>query len=37
MRRNTENAAMHGLDYIKEMMTAYGFRAMARTIMDVAL
>jgi integrase len=37
MSENTVNAALRGLGYSKEMMTAHGFRAMARTIMDEVL
>lgn len=37
MSENTVNAALRGLGYTKEMMTAHGFRAMARTIMDEVL
>lgn len=37
MSENTANAALRGLGYTKEMMTAHGFRAMARTIMDEVL
>ena len=31
------NAALRGMGYAKEVMTAHGFRAMARTIMDEVL
>lgn len=34
---NTVNAALRGMGYAKEVMTAHGFRAMARTIMDEVL
>ena len=34
MSENTINAALRGMGYSKEMHTAHGFRAMARTIMD---
>ena len=34
MSENTVNAALRGMGYTKEVMTAHGFRAMARTIMD---
>nr|WP_233410404.1 site-specific integrase [Rugamonas sp. CCM 8940] len=37
MSENTVNAALRGLGYSKEMMTAQGFRAMARTIMAEVL
>jgi integrase len=37
MSENTVNAALRSLGYSKEMMTAHGFRAMARTIMDEVL
>jgi integrase len=37
MSENTINAALRGLGYSKETMTAHGFRAMARTIMDEVL
>lgn len=37
MSENTINAALRGLGYSKEVMTAHGFRAMARTIMDEVL
>lgn len=37
MSENTINAALRSLGYSKEMMTAHGFRAMARTIMDEVL
>jgi len=37
MSENTINAALRSLGYTKEMMTAHGFRAMARTIMDEVL
>ena len=34
MSENTVNAALRGMGYSKDMHTAHGFRAMARTIMD---
>jgi len=34
MSENTINAALRSMGYSKEVMTAHGFRAMARTIMD---
>jgi len=34
MSENTINAALRGLGYSKEVHTAHGFRALARTIMD---
>lgn len=37
MSENTINAALRGMGYAKEKMTAHGFRAMARTIMDEVL
>ena len=37
MSENTVNAALRGLGYSKEVHTAHGFRAMARTIMDEVL
>jgi integrase len=37
MSENTINAALRGLGYSKEVHTAHGFRAMARTIMDEVL
>ncbi len=37
MSENTVNAALRGLGYSKDEMTAHGFRAMARTIMDEVL
>ncbi len=37
MSENTVNAALRSLGYSKEVMTAHGFRAMARTIMDEVL
>jgi integrase len=37
MSENTINAALRGLGYSKEVMTAHGFRAMARTILDEVL
>lgn len=37
MSENTVAAALRGMGYAKEVMTAHGFRAMARTIMDEVL
>ena len=37
MSENTINAALRGMGYSKEAMTAHGFRATARTIMDEVL
>lgn len=37
MSENTVNAALRSMGYDKEVMTANGFRAMARTIMDEVL
>jgi integrase len=37
MSENTVNAALRSLGYSKEVMTAHGFRAMARTILDEVL
>ena len=37
MSENTINAALRGMGDSKEVMTAHGFRAMARTIMDEVL
>ena len=37
MSENTINAALRGMGYSKETMTAHGFRAMARTILDEVL
>ena len=37
MSENTVNAALRGLGYSKEVHTAHGFRALARTIMDEVL
>ena len=37
MRDNTINAALRGLGYSKDVHTAHGFRAMARTILDEVL
>lgn len=37
MSENTINAALRGMGYSKEVMTAHGFRATARTIMDEIL
>jgi integrase len=34
MSENTINAALRGMGYSKAMMTAHGFRATARTILD---
>ena len=34
MSENTINAALRGLGYSKEVHTAHGFRALARTILD---
>ncbi len=34
MSENTINAALRGMGYSKEVHTAHGFRALARTIMD---
>jgi integrase len=34
MSENTVNSALHGMGIAKEMHTAHGFRATARTIMD---
>ena len=34
MSENTINAALRSMGFSKEVMTAHGFRAMARTIMD---
>lgn len=34
MSENTVNAALRGMGYAKDVHTAHGFRAMARTIMD---
>lgn len=34
MSENTLNAALKRLGYGKDIMTAHGFRAMARTILD---
>jgi integrase len=34
MSENTISAALRGLGYAKDVQTAHGFRAMARTIMD---
>jgi integrase len=34
MSENTVNAALRGMGYAKEVHSAHGFRAMARTIMD---
>jgi integrase len=37
MSENTINAALRGMGYSKEVVTAHGFRATARTIMDEIL
>jgi integrase len=37
MSENTINAALRGMGYSSDMMTAHGFRAMARTILDEVL
>jgi integrase len=37
MSENTINAALRSMGYSKDIMTAHGFRAMARTIMDEVL
>ena len=37
MSENTVSAALRGLGYPKEVQTAHGFRATARTIMDEVL
>jgi integrase len=37
MSENTINAALRSMGYGKDVMTAHGFRAMARTIMDEVL
>jgi integrase len=37
MSENTVNAALRSLGFSKEVMTAHGFRAMARTILDEVL
>jgi integrase len=37
MSENTVNAALRSMGYTKEVMTAHGFRAMARTILDEVL
>lgn len=37
MSENTVNAALRGMGYAKDVMTAHGFRAMARTILDEVL
>jgi integrase len=37
MSENTVNAALRSMGYSKEVMTAHGFRAMARTILDEIL
>ena len=37
MSENTVNAALRSMGFSREVMTAHGFRAMARTIMDEVL
>lgn len=37
MSENTVNAALRGMGYENDVMTAHGFRAMARTILDEVL
>lgn len=37
MSENTINAALRGMGYSKDIHTAHGFRAMARTILDEVL
>ena len=37
MSENTLNAALRGMGYSKEIHTAHGFRAMARTVLDEVL
>ena len=37
LSENTINAALRGMGYSKTVMTAHGFRAMARTILDEVL
>lgn len=37
MSENTVNAALRGMGFAKEVMSAHGFRAMARTILDEVL
>ncbi len=37
MSENTVNAALRSMGYSKDVMTAHGFRAMARTILDEVL
>ena len=37
MSENTINAALRGMGYSKDVQTAHGFRAMARTILDEVL
>ena len=37
MSENTINAALRGMGFANEVMTAHGFRATARTIMDEVL
>lgn len=37
MSENTINACLRSMGYSKDMMTAHGFRAMARTILDEVL
>jgi integrase len=37
MSENTVSAALRSMGYAKEVMTAHGFRAMARTMLDEIL
>ena len=37
MSDNTINAALRGIDYSREVMTAHGFGATARMILDEVL
>jgi integrase len=37
MSENTVNAALRSMGYSKDMVTAHGFRATARTILDEVL
>lgn len=37
MSENTVNACLRSMGFGKEVMTAHGFRAMARTILDEVL
>lgn len=37
MSENTVNVALRNMGYEEEVMTAHGFRAMARTILDEVL